>query len=154
MVFAKTSKAASRINEQIRNYKFTKNYLAVVHGKVKESDTLIHYLYKDHKKNMVQIKGQPYKNAKKAELSYQLIDTKNNFSLVEINLITGRPHQIRAQFAYINHPLLGDKKYGIKDNVNLIALFAYKLSFYHPTTKELMSFSTKPTNYPFSLFNI
>lgn len=154
MVFAKTSKAASRINEQIRNHKFIKNYLAVVHGKVKANDKLIHYLYKDHKKNIVQVKDKPYKDAKKAELTYQLINSKNNFSLVDINLITGRPHQIRAQFAYINHPLLGDKKYGINDNVNMIALFAYKLSFYHPTSKEHMSFSVKPTNYPFTLFNI
>lgn len=154
MVFAKTSKGASRLSEQIRNQKFHKNYLAVVHGKVKEDGILINYLYKDPSKNIVYVKPESFKDAKKAELSYQVIQEKNDYSLVDINLISGRPHQIRVQFAHINHPLLGDKKYGINDNVKEIALYAYKLSFYHPTTKELLTFSDKPTKYPFNLFNL
>jgi|SRR5690554_2243306 len=154
MVFAKTSKGASRLSEQVRNKKIHKNYLAVVHGKTTKKATLINYLVKNHKINIVYVKDKSFQHSKKAELTFQLIGSKNNYSLVDIDLITGRPHQIRVQFAHINHPLLGDKKYGIQDNINSIALYAHKLSFYHPITKEKLLFSTKPTNYPFNLFKI
>lgn len=154
MVFGKTSKGASRLSEQIRNHTFQKKYLAVVHNKIDNSGTLINYLFKDEKSNTVYIKDRDYPQAKKAELSYELLEYKSNMSLVRIDLVTGKSHQIRVQFANINHPLMGDKKYGINDNCNYIALYAYQLSFYHPVTKELLTFTSYPKNYPFNQFTI
>lgn len=154
MVFAKTSKAAARLSEQVRTHAFTKTYLAVVHGKPIEKDTLINFLEKDEKNNTVYVRVRESDKAKYAELSYELLESKVNLSLLKVNLKTGRPHQIRVQLAHIGHPLLGDKKYGNEDNVKNIALYAYKLSFYHPTTKELLTFTSYPTEYPFNLFNI
>ncbi len=153
MVFAKTGKAASRLSEQVRNHQFQKKYLAVVHGKIQNNGTLINYLYKDEKTNTVTVVNDE-KKGKRAELDYKIIEYKNNCSLVDIDLKTGRAHQIRVQFSHINHPLLGDKKYGIDDDLKSVALYAYELQFYHPTTKELLSFSDKPTAmYPFCLFS-
>ncbi|MDF2700396.1 MAG: pseudouridine synthase [Haloplasmataceae bacterium] len=154
MVFAKTSKAASRISEEIRTHNFQKNYLAVVHGKTCTNETLINYLLKDEKTNTVSVVNKDINNAKMAELSYQLIDFKNELSLVKIDLKTGRPHQIRVQMSHINHPLYGDKKYGVNNDRENIALFAYKLAFNHPVSKELMVYEAKPEYiYPFNLFN-
>ena len=113
MVFAKTSKAASRLSEQVRNKTFKKTYRAVIHGTMnKESDTLKDYLYKNKKTNMVSVVNKDHKEAKNAELSYKTLDRKDGFSLVEIDLKTGRPHQIRVQFASRKHPLFGDQRYG------------------------------------------
>lgn len=156
MVFARTSKSASRLSEQIRQRVFSKGYLAVVHGKINQCDTLKNYLLKDNSNNIVTVVNNNNGNKSKlAELSYQLVEYKNNFSLVKINLKTGRPHQIRVQFSNINHPLYGDKKYGITNDKNNIALFANYLSFLHPTTKEVLKFEVKPCNiFPFNLFGI
>ncbi len=154
MVFAKTSKAASRLSDQVRTHKFTKTYLAIVHGTPKHQDTLINYLEKDEKTNTVYVMPYETDKAKYAELSYEVLETKRNLSLLKVNLKTGRPHQIRVQLSHIGHPIAGDKKYGINDDVQNIALYAYKLSFYHPTTKELLTFTSYPTEYPFNLFNI
>lgn len=154
MVFAKTSKAAARLSEQVRNQDFNKQYLAVVHGKVDKSGTLINYLFKNEKDNLVKVVDSNYPNGKYAELSYELIGYKDNLSLVKINLKTGRPHQIRVQFSHINHPLYGDKRYGKNDDKFDIALFAYALSFYHPITKEFMNFEGSLENrFPFNQFN-
>ena len=119
MVFAKTSKAASRLSEEIRNNKMHKKYLAIIHGylDVKEG-TLVNRIEKlDNKKVLIDTpKG------KEAVLNYKVIKEKNNLSLVDINLVTGRYHQIRLQFASINHPLYGDylynKHYEIAEKVN------------------------------------
>ena len=158
MVFAKTSKAASRLSEQVRNKTFKKTYRAVIHGTMnKESDTLKDYLYKNKKTNMVSVVNKNHKDAKNAELSYETLDNKNNFSLVEIDLKTGRPHQIRVQFASRRHPLFGDQRYG--QNVNKvgqqISLWSYKIEIEHPTTKEKMEFICEPPKeYPWDLFEI
>ena len=158
MVFAKTSKAASRLSEQVRNKTFKKTYRAVIHGTMnKESDTLKDYLYKNKKTNMVSVVNKNHKDAKNAELSYETFDNKNNFSLVEIDLKTGRPHQIRVQFASRRHPLFGDQRYG--QNVNKvgqqISLWSYKIEIEHPTTKEKMEFICEPPKeYPWDLFEI
>ena len=131
MVFAKTSKAASRLSDQVRTKTFKKTYRAVIHGDMnKKEDTLKDYLYKNK-------------------------DRKDGFSLVEIDLKTGRPHQIRVQFASRKHPLFGDQRYG--QNVNKvgqqIALWSYKLEIIHPTTKEKMEFTCEPPKeYPWNLF--
>ena len=139
MVFAKTSKAASRLSEEIRNNKMHKKYLAIIHGylDVKEG-TLVNRIEKlDNKKVLIDTpKG------KEAVLNYKVIKEKNNLSLVDINLVTGRYHQIRLQFASINHPLYGDYLYNKKDT-NKLALVCYSLSFIHPTNKENMNFNLK-----------
>lgn len=144
MVFARTSKAARRLNEEIKNHNFKKNYVAVLDGIVdKKEGTLINYIYKDEKKKIAKIVDEKYTGAKKAELSYNVLAYKNNKTIVKVNLITGRYNQIRVQFKNIGHPLLGDKKYGSNKNT-FLRLFAYELSFIHPVKKELMNFKLLP----------
>ena len=152
MVFAKTSKAASRLSEQVRNNSLEKVYYAVVEGKVNSSGTFEDYLVKDEKKNITSVTSKD--KGKYACLSYKLIDFKNNFSLVEIHLHTGRSHQIRVQFSSRGFPLVGDAKYNPNsDNKTSVALFAKKLSFEHPVTKEKLIFELDiPKRYPFNLF--
>ena len=150
MVFAKTSKAASRLSEQVRKRQLKKLYYAVVMGKVNTKDMLKDYLLKDTKNNIVKVD----KNGKEAILNYELIDYKDNLSLVKINLETGRSHQIRVQFSSRNHPLYGDNKYN-KDAKpgEQIALFAKSLELIHPTTKEVMEFSLDlKDKYPWNIF--
>lgn len=152
MVFAKTSKAASRLSEAIRKNEFHKEYLAVVHGKVNDTDTFIDYLEKkDNFSTVVSDKD----HGKLSELSYELIDydKEKDISLVKVNLKTGRHHQIRVQFSSRNYPLVGDNRYGI-DKEKEIGLFAYKLTFPHPITKEMISFTYLPSDKPFNLFNL
>ena len=152
MVFAKTSKAASRLSNEIRKNNFKKTYLAVVENKIKDHDTLVDYLTKDSKTNKVSVTNK--KEGKLSILDYTVIDKKDNLSLVEINLKTGRSHQIRVQFSSRNNPLYGDQKYNKNAKKNTqIALFAYKISFTHPTTKEALTFTLPlPKRYPFNLF--
>ena len=152
MVFAKTSKAASRLSEQIRENKVKKTYLAVVYGQLKEKAVLKDKILKNHKTNTVQISEK----GKEASLDYELISKKENLNLVEIHLHTGRSHQIRIQFSSRNNPLFGDQRYN-KNAVpgEQIALFASSLEFIHPVTKEKMVFKLPlPDRYPFSLFKI
>ena len=150
MVFAKTSKCASRLSEQVRTHKFEKIYYAVLCGKVKRCDTLIDKLEKDTKTNMVKVS----KKGKEAILNYELIDYKENMSLVQIKLKTGRSHQIRVQFSSRDLPLYGDQRYNKNANVGeQIALFAKSLSFYHPVTKEKLTFELNlPDRYPWNIF--
>jgi 23S rRNA pseudouridine1911/1915/1917 synthase len=150
MVFAKTSKAASRLSEQVRNHTFKKVYYAVLEGKAQEKDTLIDKLLKDTKNNIVKVD----KNGKEAILDYQLLDYKNNYSLVKINLKTGRSHQIRVQFSSRNLPLYGDQKYNKNSIVGeQIALFAKKITFLHPIAREEISFEIElPKRKPWIYF--
>ena len=156
MVFAKTSKAASRLSEQIRNKTLKKTYRAVIHGTMdKEKSILKDYLYKNKKTNMVSVVNKNHKEAKNAELSYKTLDTKNRLSLVEIDLKTGRPHQIRVQFSSRKHPLFGDQRYGQDVNKvgQQISLWSYKIEIQHPTTKEKMEFICEPPKeYPWNTF--
>lgn len=150
MVFAKTSKAASRLSEHIRENKVKKTYLAVVYGQLKEKAVLKDKILKNHKTNTVEISEK----GKEASLDYELISKKENLNLVEIHLHTGRSHQIRIQFSSRNNPLFGDQRYN-KNAVpgEQIALFASSLEFIHPVTKEKMVFKLPlPDRYPFSLF--
>ena len=151
MVFAKTSKAAERLSEQIRNHTFQKEYHAIVMGNVKEHEILKDKLLKDPKNNIVTVSP----NGKESELEYTKIKSKNNMSLVKINLKTGRSHQIRVQFSSRNHPLYGDQKYNKQAKPKeQIALFASKISFIHPTTKEQFNFELElPTKYPWNIMN-
>ena len=150
MVFAKTSKASSRLSEQIRNKSFKKTYYAICEGKTKDKDILIDNLLKDTKTNIVKVDEK----GKESILNYELISYKNNLSLVKINLKTGRSHQIRVQFSSRNLPLYGDNKYNKNAKVGeQIALFAKKIEFIHPTTKEKMSFELDlPNKYPWNIF--
>lgn len=152
MVFAKTSKAAGRLSKQISEQHLGKTYLAVVCGKTPESGTYFDYLIKDKKNNQSYVTDKDH--GKEARLSYRRLAYKDGFSLVEINLETGRSHQIRVQFSSRGFPLVGDAKYNkYHDGKTNIALFAKKLSFIHPVTKEIVSLELQiPERYPFSLF--
>lgn len=152
MVFAKTSKAAARLSSSIRENDFHKGYLAICHGKVKNSDTFVDYLQKMNNFSTIISNS---KDGKLSELSYELLEYNKNkdISLVKVHLKTGRHHQIRVQFASRNHPLVGDSRYG-NDKGQEIGLFAYQLSFLHPTKKEMMTFTVIPDDKPFNLFNI
>ena len=147
MVFARTSKSASRLSEQIRNKTFKKKYLAVVDGNFNEKKrTLIDYLYKDERNNISKVVSETKKNSKRAELDYEVLnyDDKRNLSLVKIYLHTGRHHQIRVQMAHAGHSLFGDQKYGTRGKGKQIRLWAYEIEFEHPITKEVLKF----TDYP------
>ena len=150
MVFARTSKAAARLSEQVRNKTFKKTYNAVVIGNINKEGKLKDYLLKDEKKNIVKVD----KNGKEAILNFKKLDFKNNMSLVEINLETGRSHKIIVQMSHYGYPLFGDQKYNKTSKVGeQIALFAKKIEFIHPTTNELLTFELDlPNRYPFTIF--
>lgn len=138
VLFAKTSKALARMNEVFQSRQVKKTYLAIVAEAPKEiKGTLEHYLVKDTEKNKSFAYNKSGKGAKKAVLSYELIGRSQNYSLLKIDLETGRHHQIRCQLAKIGSPIKGDLKYGSpRSNPNGgISLHAYKLEFEHPVKK-------------------
>lgn len=143
MVFAKTSKGASRLSEEIRNHTFIKEYIALVEGKICENGSLVDYLSFDEKKLKAYIDN---KNGKMASLSYEVLGYVRNNTILKIKLETGRHHQIRIQMANFHHPLVGDSLYGSKTTEN-IKLHAYKLAFLDPITKELKEYINYPTWY-------
>jgi len=152
MVFAKTSKAASRLSEQVRTQKFNKEYHAVITGKIESKGKLIDKLLKDKNNNQVSVNLK----GKEAILEYEVIKYIEPYSLVKINLKTGRSHQIRVQFSSRGYPLYGDQKYNKRAKPKeQIALFANKLCFYHPITNEYLEFIYNiPNSYPWNLFRI
>ena len=152
MVFAKTSKCASRLSQQIKDRTFKKTYYAVVEGKLEKKGIFKDNLLKDTKTNIVKVD----KRGKEAILNYELVDYQDNLSLVKINLQTGRSHQIRVQFSSRNHALYGDNKYNKNAKTGQqIALFAQKIEFTHPTTKEEMLFDLEIKNkYPWNIFKV
>lgn len=132
ILFAKTSKGASRLSEQWRNHSVEKIYHAIVIGKPKkQQDTLVHYLQKEEKNNKVTISETEKKDFLRAELSYEVVKSNPKFSLLKIKLGTGRPHQIRAQLSAIGHPIVGDIKYGAPELLpdKSLALAATSLTF-------------------------
>lgn len=159
MIFAKTSKAASRLTQEIHTNDFKKRYLTVVVGKPRDKRAkLVNYLMKNSRTNTVQVVPELTTNAKRAELEYQVLDEKEKVSLVEVQLLTGRSHQIRVQMKHIGCPVYGDVKYGgdsLAKGHNL-ALWAYELKFVHPTTKENMTFKCYPPEdiVPWNVFNL
>lgn len=147
MVFAKTSKAASRLSNQVREKTFKKKYLAVVDGKFDQANgTLEDYLYKDERKNISKVVKSEKKNAKLAKLDYEVLayNEIKDLSLVKVNLHTGRHHQIRVQLAHSGHSIFGDQKYGTRGQGKQIALWAYELTIQHPVSKEEMTFKCLP----------
>lgn len=147
MVFAKTSKAAARLSEEVRNKVFKKQYLAIVDGKLEEKlGTFEDYLLKNEKNNMSKVVKEGTKNAKYAKLDYEVLtyNEEINLSVLKINLHTGRHHQIRVQLSSRNHSIYGDQKYGTRGRGKQIALWAYSLTIVHPTTKEELTFRSIP----------
>lgn len=139
VLFAKTSKGASRLSEQFRLHTVQKTYHAWVEGiPRKHKDTLVHYLYHDEVRNTSKITEEEKKNADRAELSYEVVKNDAGFSLLKIILKTGRHHQIRAQLSHIGHPIVGDTKYGSKIKLpdQRIMLTATSLSFDPATAVE------------------
>ncbi|MBC8081338.1 MAG: RluA family pseudouridine synthase [Gorillibacterium sp.] len=158
MVFAKTSKAASRLSEAVRSRTFGKTYLAIVHGQPKEeTGRLRHHLLKDSRTNMVRTVPEGAEGAKEALLDYRILGQSSGLTLVKITLLTGRSHQIRVQFATIGCPLYGDQKYGANRNQpgTQIALWSTEIAFNHPTRpEERLSFvSRPPQEHPWSLWS-
>lgn len=156
MVFAKTSKAAARLSEQLRSGGFEKKYFAVLCGSLKsESGTLENYLRKNSVNNMVYVCTPTEEGAKFASLSYRVIEEKASLTLAEINLHTGRTHQIRVQTAAQGCPVYGDMRYGGEKAVKgKLALWAYSLRFSHPTTGDALRFVIEPPKgeSPWKLF--
>lgn len=147
MVYAKTKFAASELSRDIADHRFKKEYLAVVSGTPDKSGEMVDLLFKDSKKNKSFVVQRPRKGVKEAKLSYNLIKTDNEKSLVRVLLHTGRTHQIRVQFSSRKMPLLGDKKYGGNSDYNDIALMSYQLTFTHPKTKETLVFTADETEF-------
>ncbi|MWC28095.1 RluA family pseudouridine synthase [Paenibacillus sp. MMS18-CY102] len=154
MVFAKTSKAASRLSETVRSRVFGKTYMAIVHGEPAQPyGTLKHYMRKDSKRNVSETFDRPVADAKEAILDYAVMGHIGSLSLVAVKLHTGRSHQIRAQMAAIGCPLYGDAKYGAPATAGndkrhtshgSVLLWSTSVSMPHPISKEMMTFRSTP----------
>lgn len=144
MVMARNAKAASELSRQIRENEFEKEYLAVVHGCPEERGTLRDLLGRDKARRMTFVAPAPAKGVQEAVLHYQLQNTANGLSRVRIQLETGRTHQIRVQFTSRGMPLVGERKYSELDDPCEIALWSYRLAFWHPRTGERMEFTHQP----------
>ena len=147
MVFAKTSKAASRLSEQVREKVFKKKYLVIVNGKFEEKKgTLKDYLLKNERLNKSRVVEEGTKNSKYAELDYEVLkyDKEQNISLLKINLHTGRHHQIRVQLSSRDHSIYGDAKYNGRGSARQLYLWAYELTIQNVVSKEEMTFTSIP----------
>ena len=151
MVFAKNPKAAAALSKQVTDGTMKKHYLALVCGKPSEKEgTLVDYLQKDGRSNTSKVVPKGTKDAKRSELNYKVLKENEETALLEIELLTGRHHQIRVQMANAGWPLYGDTKYNpaFAETTGYVqtALCAYKLSFVHPRTGKRMEFSIEPDN--------
>ena len=144
MVYARNKQTAATLSRTIENHEMIKEYVAMVHGTPDESGILEDLLFKDSHKNKVFVVKRERKGVKKAKLEYQRL-TSGETSLVHIRLHTGRSHQIRVQFASRNFPLVGDHKYGSKDNVKLPMLYSCKITF--PFKGQTLTFESYPEWY-------
>lgn len=155
MVYAQSNAAASELSRQIRCGEFHKSYLAVVHGVPEERKGRFEdILLRSKEKRKTFVINKPALGAQNAILDYELLGSNGERSLVAIELITGRTHQIRAQFSHRRLPLLGDRKYGAGEDDCRIALWSYSLSFLNPETGKRMNFRVKPPReYPWSDFD-
>lgn len=152
MVLARSAQAASELSRQIREDQFQKEYLAVIHGHPDtDSGTLTDLLLRNKQERKTYIVTEPGKGVQEAILHYLVLGRTENLSRVKIQLITGRTHQIRAQFSGRNMPLVGDRKYSLLEDDCEIALWSYRLAFSHPVTKENMDFTVLPPDiYPWN----
>lgn len=155
VVFARTSKSLERMNELFRDREAQKIYNAIVYGKPKASETLIHWLVKDESKNKTTAFKKENSDGLRSELSYRLINQSGSLSLLEVHPVTGRPHQIRVQLSSIGAPIVGDVKYGApepNDDAS-ICLHARKLCFIHPVRKEEITIEAAfPKNHLWDAF--
>ena len=156
MGFAKTKMAAAGLSRQITDGRMKKQYLAVTCGKpMKKQGALVDYLLKDGRTNTSSIVPEGTKGAKRAELRYRIIAETPGYALAEIDLLTGRHHQIRVQMAGAGMPLAGDRKYNLSDagqTEKYVALAAHRLSFEHPVLKKEICFEGKPEGAIFKKF--
>ena len=153
MVLARRSKAASELSRQIREGEFHKEYLAVIHGTPEEDAAeLQDLLLRNKQERKTYLVTESGKDVQEARLSYQVLNRAQDLTRVRIQLHTGRTHQIRAQFSGRGWPLVGDRKYGIPDEAEEIALWSYRLAFYHPYSGKPMEFILEPPlDYPWSI---
>lgn len=153
MVLARRSKAASELSRQIREGEFHKEYLAVIHGTPEEDAAeLQDLLLRNKQERKTYLVTESGKDVQEARLSYQVLNRAQDLTRVRIQLHTGRTHQIRAQFSGRGWPLAGDRKYGIPDEAEEIALWSYRLAFYHPYSGKPMEFILEPPlDYPWSI---
>ena len=153
MVLARRSKAASELSRQIREGEFHKEYVAVIHGTPEEDAAeLQDLLLRNKQERKTYIVTEPGKDVQEARLSYQVLNRVQDLTRVRIQLHTGRTHQIRAQFSGRGWPLVGDRKYGIPDEAEEIALWSYRLAFHHPYSGKPMEFILEPPlDYPWSI---
>lgn len=160
MVFSKKQAVTAKLSEAIRNRDFIKEYFAVVHHCPEEKTGVYQdLLFKDSSKNKSFVVKRPRKGVKEASLEYEVIDSTETeagvLSLVRVRLHTGRTHQIRVQFSSRKMPLVGDGKYGSRDNNGEIALWSYRLAFRHPVKqKEVDVRQLPPDSYPWNLFRM
>ena len=157
MVFAKSAKSAARLTEAFKNHEVDKSYLAVLCGTPKAKEgVLVNYLKKNPLNNTVYVATEVTDGAKRAELSYKVLATTPLTSLVKVDLKTGRSHQIRVQMSAMNTPVFGDARYGgNKYGKHNLALWAYRLCFYHPVTKDRMIFMVyPPEGVPWSDYDV
>lgn len=156
LCFARTSKAASRLSEQVRTHELNRQYICIVEGDAPDQFTYVDYLAKDVEKNMVTVVPAYRKietGAKEAILHARTIARRDGLSLVAIQLETGRAHQIRVQMQHAGFPLWGDNRYGSGKRGQQIALWGFRLSFAHPITKEQMLFiAPTPEEKPWLFF--
>ena len=153
MVFAKNSRTAAFLSKQIAEGNFKKKYLAIIDGIPKDNYAVLEdFLFKDSSKNKSYVVKRERKGVKKAKLEYSVLATADRFSLIEVLLHTGRSHQIRVQFASRKMPLIGDGKYGSKDNRCSVALWSYEIAFSY--NSDNLTFLSKPNGelYPWNLF--
>jgi 23S rRNA pseudouridine1911/1915/1917 synthase len=143
VIFAKTEESASQLSKEFQSRNITKKYRAIVANKPSESEVkLTHWLLKDAKKSLSKAFEKEVKNSQRSELIYKVIQSSERYHLLEIELLTGRFHQIRSQLSAIGSPILGDLKYGYKRSSpdGSIFLQSYHLSLNHPTTKQALQF--------------
>ncbi len=153
MVLARNAQSVSELSRQIREDEFTKEYLAVIHGHPAEmAGTLRDLLLRDKAERKSYVVTELAKGVQEAILNYQVLNSTEDFSRVQIQLITGRTHQIRAQFSGRNLPLVGDRKYSLLEDDCEIALWSCRIGFTHPKTGEKMEFSLQPPEvYPWTV---
>jgi 23S rRNA pseudouridine1911/1915/1917 synthase len=152
MVLARNAAAASELSRQIRDGEFEKEYLAVVHGCPKEQQgTFRDLLLRDKRERKTYVVKEMARGVQQAILDYRVLRNVGELSMVSIHLVTGRTHQIRAQFSGRNLPLVGDRKYSLLDDDCEIALWSHRLAFCHPVTKERLEFAVQPPQmYPWN----
>ena len=151
MVLARRSKAASELSRQIREGEFQKEYVAVVHGSPANAGEMRDLLWRDKQERKTYVVQSADKDVQEAVLDYRVLNRAVDLTRVRIRLHTGRTHQIRCQFSSRGWPLVGDRKYGIADDADEIALWSYRLAFNHPYSRKPMEFILEPPEiYPWS----